>query len=113
MKHARLESMVKGWFVGNFSPTLYPTQHCEVGIKTYKAGDREELHHHKVATEITVIVSGSVRMLGKEWGPGDILVIEPGEATAFEALSDCVNVVVKLPGALNDKYMGEPTPPSL
>lgn len=50
-------------------------------------------------------MSGKIRMLRKEWGPGDIIVIEPGEVCEFEALTDAVNVVVKLPGATNDKFL--------
>jgi hypothetical protein len=34
-------------------------------------------------------------------------VIEPGEAADFEVLEDVTTVVVKYPGAQNDKYMGE------
>lgn len=108
MEIAKLETMVKGWFVGNFEPSLFKTDACEVGVKHYKAGASEALHHHRVATEITCVISGRVRMCGKEWGPGDIIVLHPGDATAFEALTDACNVVVKLPGASNDKYLGEP-----
>lgn len=107
MKHAKLEDMVKGWFVGNFNPSLAHTNDCEVAVKHYRAGDHEDTHHHRVATEITVIVTGEVEMCGRTWSAGDIVVIEPGEATSFKALTDATNVVVKLPGASNDKYMGE------
>lgn len=107
MNTARLEDMFKGWFVGNFTPTAFSTEACEVAVKTYKAGEREEAHFHKIATEITLVLSGRVRMVGKEWGPGDIIVLSPGEVTDFEALSDAVNVVVKTPGATNDKYLAE------
>jgi len=106
MKSGNLGDMVKGWFVGNFSPSLLVTDACEVAVKAYFAGDREELHHHKVATEVTVVIKGRIRMAGKEWGEGDIIVLEPGEATDFEALTDAINVVVKTPGASNDKYLG-------
>ena len=63
MKVAKLEDMVKGWFVGNFDPTLIKTNDVEVAVKEYKKGDYEEKHYHKIATEITVIVSGKVRIL--------------------------------------------------
>ena len=43
-------------------------------------------------------------MAGREFEDGDIVVLEPCEVSAFEAISDAVNVVIKLPGALNDKY---------
>jgi quercetin dioxygenase-like cupin family protein len=104
MKHARLEDMVKGWFVGGFQPTALATQACEVAVKRYRAGDREAAHFHKVASEVTLVLSGRVRMAGREWGEGDIVVLAPGEVTDFEALTDAVNVVVKTPGALDDKY---------
>lgn len=107
MKHAKLADMVKGWFVGDFDPVVLRTADVEVAVKHYRAGDREDLHHHRVATELTVIVSGTVRMLDRTWEAGDIVVIEPSEATAFEALTDAVNVVVKLPGAKNDKFIGD------
>ena len=107
MKKFLLSDMTKGWFVGDFSPTLIKTQDVEVGIKKYQKGDSEVRHHHKVATEITAIVSGKVRMNGDVYVSGDIVMIEPGESTDFEALEDTTTVVVKHPGALNDKYMGE------
>lgn len=107
MKSAHLRDMIKGWFVGQFDGALVSTGACEVAVKHYKAGDAESAHFHKVATEVTAVVSGRVRMAGREWGPGDIIVLEPGEVTDFEALTDAVNVVVKTPGALNDKYLVE------
>ena len=105
MRREKLESMVRGWFVGDFTPTLYRTDAVEVGVKTYNAGDHEVWHYHKIATEITVIIEGEVEMNGVRYGKGDIIVVEPNEGTDFHALTDAVNVVVKLPGATNDKYL--------
>ena len=106
MKISKLDDMIKGWFVGNFDPTLIKTNEVEVAVKKYKAGDSEDTHYHKIATEITVVVSGRIRMNGKEYVAGDIIVMEPGEATDFEALEDTSCTVVKYPGANNDKYLG-------
>lgn len=105
MKTARLNDMFKGWFVGNFEPTLYKTNDCEVAVKQYKAGDYEGKHYHKIATEITVIVKGSARMFDTVYNEGDVVICEPGDVTDFTALTDAVNVVVKIPGANNDKYL--------
>lgn len=107
MKKAGLEDMVKGWFVGNFEPSLYKTNDVEVAVKRYHAGDYEAAHYHKVATELTVVTKGKVRMNGIEYGEGDIIVMEPKDITDFEALTDVENVVVKIPGANNDKYIVE------
>ena len=106
MKRAKLDGMVKGWFIGDFEPTLLHTQQFEVAVKNYKRGDKEGLHYHMLATEITVVVFGRVRMNGIEYGKGDIVVIEPLESTDFEALEDSSTTVVKFPGVTNDKYQG-------
>jgi len=105
MNHANLRDMVKGWFVGGFSPNAFFTDACEVAVKSYRAGDYEGKHFHKIATEITLILSGRVKMSGREWSAGDIIVLSPGEATDFEVLEDAVNVIVKVPGVSNDKYL--------
>lgn len=107
MKISKLGDMEKGWFIGNFEPSLFKTNDCEVAVKSYHKGDYEEKHYHKIATEFTVVVKGRVRMFDREFGEGDIVVVEPGDATDFTALTDAMNVVIKIPGANNDKYLCE------
>lgn len=107
MKSAKLGEMIRGWFVGNFEPTVYRTNEVEVAVREYRAGDSEAAHFHKIATEITVVQTGSVKMFGKIWNSGDIIIVEPNDATDFVALTDAVTVVVKIPGANNDKYLVE------
>lgn len=104
MENSHLDAMFKGWFVGNFEPTAFNTEAAEVAVKTYQAGDSEKKHFHKIATEITLVLSGQVEMCGKEWGPGSIIVLQPGEATAFLALEPTTNIVVKVPSVVDDKY---------
>jgi mannose-6-phosphate isomerase-like protein (cupin superfamily) len=102
-----LEQFTKGWFVGNFSPTLLASDDVEVAVKNYRAGEHESSHHHKVATEITCIVSGTVRMSGEEIGAGQVIRIAPGQSTDFTALTDAITVVVKMPCVSGDKYVDE------
>ena len=105
MKKNKLSEMIGGWFIGNFEPSLLKTNNVEVAVKKYKTGDSEEAHYHKVATEYTVILEGKVRMMGIEYNEGEILTIHPMESTDFLALTDVTTVVVKVPGASNDKYI--------
>jgi len=105
MKIELLSNFTKGWFIGDFTPTLVATPHAEVGIKTYRAGDSESPHHHQIATELTAVVSGRVVMGGRTLTAGQIAIIEPGESTGFEALEDSVTVVVKVPCVKDDKYI--------
>ena len=107
MTQHTLDEMVRGWFVGDFEPTAYRSSEVEVAIKHYVAGDAEARHVHKVATELTAVVSGSVRMDGRELHAGDILKLDPGEPCDFLALTDATVVAVKLPAVAGDKYLVE------
>lgn len=108
MKIVKLEEMSKGWFVGEFEPTLIKSKDVEVAVKEYRKGDKENRHYHKLATEVTVICTGRVRMNGIEYRKGDMILIEPNESTDFEALEDTITTVCKHPCAIGDKYEGWP-----
>jgi len=104
MKYNNLDDMFKGWFVGDFAPTALATSACEVAVKRYKAGEKEDRHFHKIGTEVTVILHGSAAMNGVVLDEGQIVTINPGEATDFLAITDVTTVVVKTPSVVNDKY---------
>lgn len=103
-KH-QLQDFVGGWLAGHFQPALIANDDVEVAIKIYRAGDREPSHYHAVATEYTVIASGRVRMNGREYVSGDIVQIDPGQSTDFEALEPTTTVVLKTPSVPNDKFI--------
>jgi hypothetical protein len=105
MEKFKLNDMINGWFIGNFEPSLFKTNDVEVAVKKYSSGDKEASHFHKIATEFTIILVGSALMNQKIYEPGDIVVIRPGEETDFCALTDLMTVVVKIPGANNDKFI--------
>jgi quercetin dioxygenase-like cupin family protein len=107
VKKYHISEFVRGWFVGGFEPSIIKTTDVEVAVQYFKKGDKEKEHCHKIATEITVILKGNVIISGKEYSEGDILEIFPGEYAQFEALEDTITVVVKYPGASNDKYIKE------
>jgi len=100
----KIDNMFKGWFIGDFEPSLYKTKDVEVGVKEYEAGEYESHHYHKIATEFTLIIDGKVEMNGKSYSTGDIIRIMPNEITDFKAITNTKTVVVKIPGAKNDKY---------
>jgi hypothetical protein len=104
MKRARLSDMVGGWFVGDFEPTMLRSSACEVAVKHYAQGAKEARHVHRVASELTLIAKGRARMNDQLLDSGDMIVLEPGEASDFEALEDVTTVVVKLPSVPGDKH---------
>ena len=107
MKVDKLNDMFRGWVVGNFDPSIYKTDDVEVAVKTYKKGDYEPRHYHKIATEITVICKGRVLMNNELYEEGDIITIAPNEQTDFRALNDVITTVIKLPCTKGDKYLVE------
>ena len=103
----KLSDFTGGWFVGDFEPTLLKTSDFECAVKRYKAGDREAAHYHAVATEITVIVSGAVKMNNRRYREGDIIVLAPHDVSDFYAVTDTVTAVVKVPSVIGDKHIPE------
>ena len=96
--------MKKGWFVGHFDPSVYETNNAEVAVKKYIKGSCENWHFRKIAIEITVIVSGKVKMNGPVDKKSDIIVIKLGEGTDFNILENTITIVIIISGANNGKY---------
>ena len=105
MKKEVLNNFTKGWFIGDFEPSLFKTKDFEIGFKSYKSGDYETKHFHKVAREFTLVAQGIVKMNGVEYSEGEIIIVEPNEPADFLALTDAQTVVVKTPCVPNDKFI--------
>ncbi len=105
MFRSSLSSFKNGWFLGNFSPAVLQTNDFEVCVKAFKAGDCESSHYQIIATEITVVLSGKVRMGEILLNEDEILVVEPGEIYDFEALTDCKVLGIKFPSLPKDKVL--------
>lgn len=103
MRIHNLENTVRGWFIGNFEPTLYKAD-FEVAVKKYKAGEKENKHYHKLSKEFTVIVSGVVSMNDCTYKENDIIQIDEYDETDFICIEDAVTVVVKTKSIVGDKY---------
>lgn len=99
MKILKLKDMVGGWFVGDFTPTMYTSKHVEVGIKSHSMGDWWPAHYQKVATEVNCLLRGRMELGSQIVHAGDIVLVEPGEVVRPRFLEDCEVVVVKLPAA--------------
>jgi quercetin dioxygenase-like cupin family protein len=105
MKKYRLENFTRGWLVGDFSPSLIQTKDFEFMVRHYTKGETEDIHVHKKADEITVVVSGHFKMNGEELKSGDVVHLQPGESAGFECLEDGATAVVKTPSVIGDKYL--------
>lgn len=105
MIKSQIENFRNGWFIGDFEPSLIKTKDFEVCVKEFREGETESLHYQRIATEITVVISGEVRMGENLLKEGELLVIHPGEVCDFEALTDCKVLGIKFPSIPQDKVL--------
>jgi mannose-6-phosphate isomerase-like protein (cupin superfamily) len=109
MKVNHIDHMVRGWFVGAFSPAAWHSPHVEVGYRVHAPGIRD-WHYHTHVTEVNLIISGEMIIQGRHLKAGDIFELAPYEVTNPEFLTPCGIVCVKFP-SVNDK-ISIPTPES-
>ena len=107
MQITRIEDMIGGWFVGDFTPTTFKTINAEVAFKQYSKGEIHETHYHKISTEINYLINGSLSIdnSGIVLIAGDIFTIFPYEVAKPIFYEDCCIVVVKIPASKDDKYV--------
>lgn len=104
MKKYKLSEFHRGWFIGNFEPSVLKVKDYEVGLLVHKKGEVWPTHYHKIGTEYNVLVSGKMNVCGEEINPGEIFVILPGEIASPTFYEDCLILCVKTPSLPGDKY---------
>jgi len=104
MKTYKISDFHRGWFMGNFDPSILKTEQFEVGLLTHKQGEVWPKHYHAIATEYNLLVSGSMIINETKIKPGDIFVLEPYQIADPIFLEDCTVLCVKVPSISGDKY---------
>lgn len=100
-----LSEFIKGWFIGNFEPSMCRSSSFEVAIKSFTKGDSEPLHKQIIATEFTVVLCGEISINGEAFSKDKIIRINPGENADFLALSDSTVLCIKTPSVPSDKVL--------
>jgi hypothetical protein len=105
MEKTKLENFTNGWLIGDFEPSIFKNPNFEVCVKNFNKGEVEASHFQRVATEITVVLSGVVRMGSINLVEDDVLIIYKDEVCDFEALTDCKVMGIKFPSLPGDKVL--------
>ena len=98
------ECGARGWFIGDFIGAVHRTKDFEV---TYQKNPRSQTasHIHKLAYEITLVISGCQICNGEIFKAGDICVLEPGDISQIEYLEETEVVTIKIPSIPSDKHL--------
>lgn len=104
MRLFKLDDFTRGWFIGNFDPSVLKTEGFEIGLVTHKKGNIWLPHYHKEGTEYNLLIDGQMTLNGVTINKNDIFIIDKYEIAAPIFLEDCRVLVVKVPSIIGDKY---------
>ncbi len=105
MEVRNLSEFFKGWFIGNFEPSMLKSLDFEVAVKFFSKGEFEPFHKQIIATEFTVVLSGEIAINDNKFSQNQIIRINPGESANFLALSDTTVLCIKTPSIASDKVL--------
>jgi mannose-6-phosphate isomerase-like protein (cupin superfamily) len=103
MEITKLDKMTRGWFIGDFEPSVFKTNNFEVGYLHHKQGEFWESHYHQFCDEYNLLVKGKMKINNKIINENEICFIPKGISSSPEFLEDCFIVCVKVPSIPNDK----------
>lgn len=95
---------VRGWIIGNFSPSIFRTEDFEVGILQHKKDEIWPVHYHLLATEYNYLIKGKMTINNNIIYEGDFFIIDKEEISEAKFLEDCTVLVIKVPSEPGDKY---------
>ena len=99
-----LDDFVRGWFIGNFEPSIVKTDKYEIGLLTHNKGEKWDFHYHKLADEINFLVEGRMRINERLIEKGSLFIIQKNQLTCPDFLENCKILCIKVPSVPTDKY---------
>jgi hypothetical protein len=99
-----IDNFFRGWFIGNFNPSVYKTDQFEVALLSHYKDEKWPKHYHKESIEINLLISGKMIINEQLINPGDIFTLDKFEVADPIFLEDCKIVCVKTKSIPGDKY---------
>lgn len=104
MKIFDIKFFEKGWFIGNFKPSLFSTEDFEIAHHFHKKGFVGEQHYHTESTEYNYIVTGKAYVNGEIISSGHGWIYEEREISDVIFLEDTNLIIIRCP-SVNDKVI--------
>jgi NDP-sugar pyrophosphorylase family protein/mannose-6-phosphate isomerase-like protein (cupin superfamily) len=96
---------IRGWIMGQFTPSIINNEHVELGILTHNKGEKWGYHYHKECDELNVLLEGSMLMNNREIKKHDIFFIQKKQLGAPIFLENCRVLCIKYPSIPKDKII--------
>ena len=93
----KLQDMFRGWFVGNFEPSVFKHAGVEVGYLLHKKGEKWQTHYHNNIIEVNLLTQGKMIL-------NDIEINKKILASPI-FLEDCYIICIKIPDMIGDKIV--------
>ncbi len=102
MRCLSVDGVKNGFFVGDFEPSAFSSDHCEIAYRKYVKGSFDGGFYRDRDTQILLITSGSIDVDGKEYSKGSIVIWEPLDIINIFAIEESEVVLMKFPGTKGD-----------
>ena len=99
-----ISRFTRGWFIGDFEPSILRTKDFEVAVISHEKDEHIPKHYHSIATEYNILLSGKMFINNKTIKPGDIFVFEKNEAVDAKVMESSQVLCVKVPSVIGDKH---------
>ena len=101
----KMEDMFRGWFIGDFEPSVIKTTGFEVGYLFHKKGEKWQTHYHNNVIEVNLLIEGKMILNDLELNKNDIFVIDKKVLACPVFLEDCFIICIKIPHIVGDKII--------
>jgi hypothetical protein len=102
----KLDNYKRGWFVGDFEPSLLKNTGIELAVMNMKKSKGiNDFHYHEKCIEINVLIKGQMKINNKIINENEIFIFNPFVPSIYEYLEDCTFVVFKNKSSNNDKII--------
>ena len=98
-----VDSFVRGWFIGDFEPSIIRTKTWEVALLRHSKGEKWDFHYHAQADEVNVLLNGRMMLNGHEIRSRNVFTIPKKQIACPLFLEDCLILCIKTPSVIGDK----------
>lgn len=105
MEVVPLDKMFRGWFIGDFEPSVFKTSAFEIGYLYHKKDEYWPAHYHEKIDEYNLLIKGKMLVNDKIINENEIFIIPKGIVSNPKFLEDSYIICIKTPSIPGDKIL--------